>query len=143
MVGLWLLGCRIRWDGAQTMICCDQVRQDWGIRESVGPDRWQAIMRQYLRQDRQEAARLAADMAGPGVATPSGRRKQVEPCAEGDSHHGTCQSWLVCPGHVWFKSRHVDWMKGLAALPVALPGVALLTYNLLEDKEDDPEGKRI
>ena len=73
------------------MICCGQVRQDWGIRESVGPDRWQAIMRQYLRQDRQEAARLAAVTAGAGVATPSGRRKQAEPCAEGDSHHGTCQ----------------------------------------------------
>ena len=65
-------------------------------------------MRQYLRQDRQEAARLAAEMAGAGAATPSGRRKQAEPCAEGDSHHGTCHSRLVWPGLVWVDNRQAD-----------------------------------
>ena len=64
-----------------------QVRQDWGIRESVGQQGWQGIMRQYLRQDRQEAARLAAELATAGAtpATPSSRRKQTGSCTEGVS----------------------------------------------------------
>ena len=36
------------------------MRQDWGIKESVGPTGWQAVMRQYLRQDRQAALRWQA-----------------------------------------------------------------------------------
>ena len=44
-------------------------------------------MRQYLRQDRQEAARLAAELATAGTApaTPSNRRKQTGSCTEGNS----------------------------------------------------------
>ena len=56
-----------------------QVRQDWGIKESVGPTGWQAVMRQYLRQDRQAATVLA----GQGGCSPFISRRQAEPCTEG------------------------------------------------------------
>ncbi len=59
-----------------------QVRQDWGIRESVGQDGWQGVMRQYLRQDWQEVAKLAAELAGMSAATPSGRRKSTQSSTE-------------------------------------------------------------
>ena len=59
------------------------MRQDWGIRESVGQQGWQGIMRQYLRQDRQEAAELAAELAGANPVTPLSKRKQTEACTEG------------------------------------------------------------
>ena len=60
-----------------------QVRQDWGIKESVGQQGWQGVMRHYLRQDRQAAAKLVAELAGEGCATPGGRRQLAEPCVEG------------------------------------------------------------
>ncbi len=34
----------------------DQVRADYGLKGSVGTPGWQSTMRQYLKQDRQEAA---------------------------------------------------------------------------------------
>ena len=62
------------------------MRQDWGIRESVGQQGWQGIMRQYLRQDRQEAAKLAAELATAAPATPASTRKQTRSCTEGTEH---------------------------------------------------------
>ena len=56
-----------------------QVRQDWGIKESVGPTGWQAVMRQYLRQDRQAAAALA----GQGGRSHPAPCRHPEPCPEG------------------------------------------------------------
>lgn len=67
------------------------MRQDWGIRESVGQQAWQDIMRQYLRQDRQEAAKLAAELAGANPSTPVSRRKQTGASTEGAS---TCLSYM-------------------------------------------------
>ena len=60
-----------------------QVRQDWGIRESVGQQGWQGIMRQYLRQDRQEAAKLAAELATAAPSTPASIPKRTRSCTEG------------------------------------------------------------
>lgn len=63
-----------------------QVRQDWGIRESVGQDGWQGIMRQYLRQDRQEASKLASELAGMSAATPSARRTRTQSSTDGEHY---------------------------------------------------------
>ena len=51
-----------------------QVRSDWGIKESVGIHGWQAVMKQYLRQDRlQGLASLEklSSNATPGRVTSS------------------------------------------------------------------------
>lgn len=55
-----------------------QVRADWGIKASVGIDGWQAIMRQYLRQDRQQAQEAAQQLLiQPHTATAAAPRPHV------------------------------------------------------------------
>ena len=43
-------------------------------------------MRQYLCQDRQEAAKLAAELTTAAPATPASTRKQTRSCTEGTEH---------------------------------------------------------
>jgi len=87
-----------------------QVRQDWGIRESVGQDGWQGVMCQYLRQDRQEVAKLAAELAGMSAATPSGRRKSTQSSTECEH---CCH--ISCMTHVELRTKsmpniaHMCW----------------------------------
>ena len=64
-----------------------QVRQDWGIKEPVGPIGWQTVMRQYLRQDRQASAALA----GQGGGSLPFQYKEAEPCAEGGLPRHICE----------------------------------------------------
>ena len=84
-----------------------QVRQDWGIKESVGPTGWQAVMRQYLRQDRQAAAALAGQ-GGRSLPAPC---RQAEPCPEGGLPRHTCEpAFMECHAEVCGKtlSLHMD-----------------------------------
>ena len=69
-----------------------QVRQDWGIKESVGPTGWQAVMRQYLRQDRQAAAVLTSQGDRSPPASPP---RQAEPCPEGGLPRHSCEAACI------------------------------------------------
>ena len=74
-----------------------QVRQDWGIKESVGHTGWQAVMRQYLRQDRQAAGALAGQDGRSG-SVPC---RQAEPCPEGGLPLCACEpAFMDCCAEV-------------------------------------------
>lgn len=45
-----------------------QVRSDWGIKESVGIHGWQAVMKQYLRQDRLQGLKAFDKLSGDASA---------------------------------------------------------------------------
>lgn len=42
------------------MVVMSQVRQDWGLKGTVGITGWQSVMRQYLKHDQDHAEGLPA-----------------------------------------------------------------------------------
>jgi hypothetical protein len=116
-----------------------QVRADWGIRDSVGMHGWQAIMRQYLRQDRQQAQEAAQHllMDGPSRAVHIAREALPDAGDEGVSNSsketlgwsqrfkiGTCSSVSsgicasMCHPSSW-KCRTIR-LREVALVPLAL-----------------------